>query len=239
MRTGSPDVQFVLPQLPKWGWNLLVGLFVLFAVELLARNVLGQQAAVAALVWQPFGNGFAAWQPLTRYAVQGNDVFNVVISLVVLYFFLPAMAQLFDARRGVQAFGAAALGGTMAALAFDLLGLDGFGTFGWSPLVAATVVYFGLGFPDATIRLFFIIPVQAVYMAYGSLALAFLYMLSGPGMHSADHFGAIVGAFAWWNYLGPGGRRRQLLRKEADIQQELRRFQVLKGGKDDDDDIVH
>jgi membrane associated rhomboid family serine protease len=218
---------FDLPPLSPTTRNLLIGLFVLYAVELVARNGLG--LPVDLLAWRGFGEGFLPWQPASRYLIQGQGVMGVVFGGLVLYFLLPPLERWFSRRQLVQAIGAAALGGTALALALNGLGVVRGQTTGWAPLVTALLVLFGLHRPDAIIRLFFVLPVPAKVIAWGTGALSFLFLLASFDLGAADAFGTWAGAIGWWFWLGPGGRRRQLKRKSRGIERQLR---VLDGGRD-------
>lgn len=232
-----------LPPLSDFLRNLLIGLFVLYALELACRNILG--LPVDALVWWPLGSGaFELWQPLSRYLVQGNDLLDVLLAALVLYFFLPAITDRFRTRQLGEVVAAAALGGTALALLLDLLFGLGRPALGWQALTMVPVVLFGLSMPRATVRLFFVLPVPASVFAWGTGAIASLALLAAPGLYTADYLGAWLGVLGWWYGFGPGARRRLLQRKKRSVERELRRFQVLEGGKSDrksgfGDDTIH
>lgn len=234
MRSGG----FQLPPVTPLVRNVLIVLFALYVVELLARNAMS--LPIDALSWHAFGQGFALWQPVTRYLVQGNAVLGVVLGGVVLYFFVPAMQRMFELSRVIEALIAGAIGGTVVGMILDAAGLAGGVATGWQPLITVLLVLFGLKIPDASILLFFILPIPAKVIAWGTGAIAFLMLLATFDLASADYFGTWLGAVAWWYTRGPAGRRRKLMRDASRIEQELQRFQVLDGGKGDDgDDWVH
>jgi hypothetical protein len=235
MMTGG----FELPPVTRLTRNVLIALFVLYVIELTTANVMG--LPTHALAWHGFGEGFALHQPLTRYLVQGNGVFGVVIAGVVLYFFLPAMERHFNTTQLVEALIAGAIGGTALGLLLDATGLLHGSAQGWSVLVEVLVVLFGLKLPDAVIRLFFILPIQARLLVWGAGLIGFLMLLATLDLMSADFFGTFLGTLGWWHTRGPAGRRRKLLRDASKIERELDRFTVLPGGRQDsqDDDLVH
>jgi hypothetical protein len=236
------EVSYQLPPLTPLVRNVLIVLFVLYAVELAARNLL--HLPVDALTWRGFGEGFALWQPLTRYLVQGQGVLGIVLAGVAVYFLLPALERWSTPWRIAEALAVAALGGTLLALGLDAAGLLGGVTSGWPVLVATLVVLFGLYQPNANILLFFVLPIPARLLVWGTGILAGLLLLATLDLRSADFFGTFLGTLAWWRWRGPNARRRQLAREGAAIERELRRFQVLEGGrkgnrKKDDDEWVH
>jgi len=240
------EVSYQLPPFTPTLRNLLIGLFALYATELTARNLLG--LPIDALVWRSFGEGFAPWQPLTRYLIQGQGVFNVVIAGLFLYFLLPPLERLAPTRRIAEAVLVSAVGGTLLTLALDAVGLVHGQTFGWGLLASVLLVLFGLYQPTAVIRLFFVIPIPAQMLVWGTGLLSGLLLLASFDLQSADFFGTFLGTLAWWRWRGPHARRRQLVKEGERIERELRRFQVLEGGrngprdgnrKKDDDEWVH
>ena len=145
----------------------------------------------------------------------------------------------------VRAAAACPLGATLVPLGLDILGLGHGAAYGWSPLVSiGALCLFGLAHPQAQVLLFFVIPVSAPVFVWGSLGLSILLLLAAFGspyqstMHAAQYLGAWLGAWGWWQTMGPGGHRRQLRREAASVRSQLRRFEVLQGGKQDDD-LVH
>lgn len=238
MRRSQPtgDVVYRGPDLPEWGKTLLVGLFIAYALELAARNML--RLPVDRLVWWP-AQDFAFWQPVTRYFVQGNEVVWVFLSGLVLALLLP-VAESLPRRQAWQLLGSAILGGTGLALLVQLVGIAAAPAQGWSSLVTALLVAFGLRQPDAIIRLFFVLPVPAWAFVWGTGALAFLSLLAAPGLGTAEHLGTFLGVVAWWNGWGPGARRRELIKKSRSVERQLRKLTVIDGGKGKpDSDVYH
>lgn len=231
---------FRLPPLHPWMRNLLVALLVLYLVEVVARNFVG--VPVDLLAWRPMGAGFRPWQLLSHYLVQGpgrGGTTSVLLSLLVLYFFLPPLSDMLSRRHFAEGVAAGAAGGVLLGLALDLfLGLGGAAS-GWSVAPMAMVVLFGLAMPGGVVRLFFVIPVTGRWIVWGTVAIAGLFLLADPGLDAAEHLGAALGVVGWWRWRGPGARRRELARKARDIERELRRFEVIEGGRGEDDDLVH
>lgn len=234
---GNGPANSMVPALQPWMRQLLIGLFGLYAVELLAGNI---GFSFSYLAWRPFGYGFAPYQLVTRFLAQGGEVFGVLLSLLVLYFFLPAIDRLYNRQQLIQCFGCAIVAGSAIALTGDTLGLLlPAPSMGWSVLIMPLVVLFGLGMPNGVVQLFFVLPIRAIWFVWGALAIALLSLLAQPTLATADALGSWLGVMGWFNYLGPGRRRRELTRNAASIERELGRFQVLEGGKQDPDDWIH
>ena len=240
MQSSGPNLQFAFPNPEGWQRNLLIFLLALYVVELLLPYA-GINSGF--MLWQPLAGGFEWWQLLSRFFVHANaDVFSVVLSLVVLYFFLPAVGEVLDWDSVGRAIVVAAVVGTLLPFGMDAAGLlDGVPTGGWENLVLALPVLFGIARPERQI-LIFVFPAPAKVFVWGSLALAALSLLATQTLGTAEMLGVWLGTFGWWHLMGPGRRKRDLRRKGASIERELR-LTVLEGGRSNDgdnrDDTVH
>ena len=226
---GGPEFRF--PTLYPWMRNLLIGMFALYVVELASYNA-GFDPYV--LAWLPIGNGFAPWQPLTRFLVQGPSVFSVLMGMLLVYFLLPAVWEHVDPRRLRDALIAGVIGGTLLPFGLDLVLADTGPLMGWTTLAFIYLpTVFGLSMPNQTVYLMFAIPVNGRFILGMTGVVAVLVLLFGAGatLQSAEPAGAFVGIVGWWQVLGPGARRRELKKKAASIERELRRFEVIEGGK--------
>jgi hypothetical protein len=81
------------------------------------------------------------------------------------------------------------------------------------------------------VRLYFVLPVSGRMIVWGTLIVLVLMLLAAPVTASLEPMGVWLGAWAWWNYRGPGARRRNLKRQAHKIERELRSFQVIEGGR--------
>lgn len=231
MSRGAPQVQYAIPTPSGWQRNLLIGLFVAYVIELILHNA--GVPIYEFLPWFNWSAGFEPWQPLTRFLVQGahrGAVTQVLISLFVLFFFLPAMDTVTDRRTLGRAVAAGAVGGTVLPFLLDLTGVLSGGAMGWSALVMALPVLFGIISPDREILLI-VFPIKARWFVWGTLVLALLYILVDRSIDTFELLGVWVGVVGWWNLIGPGRRKRDLRTKGAGIEKELERFQVLEGGR--------
>jgi len=234
--------QFRLPTLEPWMKQLLGLLFGMYVLELVLRNT---GMPVGQLEWHAFESGFAIYQPVSRYLVQGRSaVFSVMIGLLVLYFLLPGLLQMFSRQQLTQAVLSSAVGGTVLPMLLDAVWLSGGAVMGWSVLVLTLVVLFGLANPSGTIYAFFFIPISGTLILYGSLAISLAGFILSPTLAQAEPVGVWLGTVGWWFFMGPGRRRRDLKKKAEKIEKELRRFQVLEGGlsdtpQGDQDEWIH
>jgi hypothetical protein len=222
------DVQFQLPTLERWHVFLIVGLLVAYVLELVL-NLL-HVPIYQLLPWYSFGAGFLPWQLATHYLVQGPDVFNVLLGLLGLYFFLPAVHRAVGERQLAFAMIASVVVGVVVGVLVDLTGLASASvSMGWVPLVAALPAIYGLARPDDTILLLFF-PVKARWMLWGSLGVALLMVLAYHTIGTWEAVGVWLGVYGWWHLLGPGARRRRLIKKASGIEKELK-IRVIEGGK--------
>ncbi|MBN2801281.1 MAG: hypothetical protein JXX28_19225 [Deltaproteobacteria bacterium] len=227
-----------LPPLLPWMRNTLGAVLGLYLIEVIARNYL--RLPVDLLSWQPLSGPFEPWQLLTHFAVQGpgrGGAWSTLMTLLVLWFFLPAMERLMPIPRLLATLATAAVTGVALGLVLD--GLVDFaslygGATGWSSLIGAMIALFGLSLPNGTVNLWFVLPIKGSWIAWGTLAVSALLLFAEPSLDTAEHLGAVLGVFGWWYLRGPLARRRALRRKSRDIERELRRFTVLPGGRDDE-----
>ncbi|MBX2803998.1 MAG: hypothetical protein KTR31_40350 [Myxococcales bacterium] len=229
-----------------WQRTLLIALVVAYVVELVLFNV--DVPIYALLPWHAPSQGFAFWQLVTRFVVQGNQVIGVVMSLLVLYLFLPSVETIISKENLGQAVLAGAAGGTLLPFLLDMSGMlsDAAPLLGWSPLLLVLFAIVGIARPDSDILLMFVLPVKARIFLWGSLAFALIFVLASQGSRpSFEMLGVWIGSVGWWHWLGPGRARRELIQQAAGIERELRRFEVLEGGRSQegsngpDDDWVH
>jgi hypothetical protein len=244
-------IRFALPPLRPGVRNLLIALGALYVVELVLANFLLPDRGLLYqwLAWLPSPLEplwSQLWQPLTKYLVQGPAVFNVLIGLLVLYFFLPWVLDRFVPRQIGQLALSVVLGCFVAGLAWSgiawtalSLGVPASGgwiatpAMGWHPFVVGMVAAFALGNPKATINFFFVLPMKAQVLLYVELGLLGLMFLASPGVHTFEMFGALAGVWLWFQFLGPGATRRKYARKGRQIEKELK-FQVFEGGRAQD-----
>ena len=233
---GSPN--FSLPPLTPTVRNVLIGAVVLYAVELFVNN--SAPGFVRSLAWLPFGYGFQIHQPFTRYLVQGGHPVSFLLSLIVLFFFLPMVLNHFKGRQLWIVIGSAVVGSLIFGIVTDGLGVlrpvnplspQASGAWGWTTLSTACVAVFGLIKPKAVVRLFAIIPIEAGVFAWGTGLIALLFFLYAPTLGTGQHLGTWLGLMAWWFGFGPGSTRRKLKAKGRKLERDLKRFTILEGGQ--------
>lgn len=214
--------------------TVLLTLVALFVVQLIASGWL-KLPVIETLGWWPlFGGSFRVWQPLTSLLLHQPDPISALFDWLVIYFFLPAAAQGMGwaaLRRGL----AIILGGAVAmALLLQAVGavVPGAPYVGLNPLIVALTVIFGLTRPNATILLFFVVPVRAAWIAWGSGLLAALFFLATRTLDATLWVTGWVAAWLWLQDLSVRDLRRPYLRwKQARLHRRLSELQVIEGGR--------
>ena len=258
-RRGPPSgqMQFAFPPLTPLARNVLIGIGALWILEMLVVNF-GGIDLYSLLAWSPtltLGDQFAGpeladvWQPFTQLLVQGPDLFGVLMTGLVAYFFIPAVVDRYTRVEIIRAGLFAVLGCIPAGWLWVWLAasavsfgyepaqswLSGLG-MGWEPLVLAMMVLFSMARPEAQVSLMFVFPMKAkhfIWLILGFLALAFLM---APVAGTFQYFGAVGAVLAWYHLMGPGSRTRKLRTAGRNIERSLR---VLPGGRNDDDPWVN
>lgn len=224
---------------------ILFGLF-------LAQLVLGtwmNLPVVDLLAWWPLhSDAFRPWQPLTHALLAPADPIGALFSWLLIYFLLPACATTHGWRalwRGLAFVMAASIG--VGVLLQWLGAVLPQGVYvGLAPALTALTVIFGLSNPNATLLLFFILPVRAAWVAWGAGLLSLLAFLSTRSMEPAMALAGWCAAWLWMRELSLRDLRRPYLRwKQARIHRRLRQLQVIEGGRgrqppsDDDGPLYH
>jgi hypothetical protein len=224
-----------IPGSPNFGanWtpltrNVIVTLFVLYVAQLLSGGL-----AVDLFAWHGFGSQFRPWQIVTSFLLGSGGPFWVVIGWLGLYFLLAPVDQFLGRRGFLQALGTSwvtAVAVTAVLLATGLVSA-GAPFMGYGPLITALTALFGFSMPNAQFLFMYVIPVRAVWLAWGTGLLSFLYLLASRDLSSSLAFFGWGGAWLWMT-VGSGALRRLALRwKKSRIERKLSRFEVIEGGR--------
>jgi hypothetical protein len=202
----------------------LVGLYVL---QLLVEHWAGVPVTARLAWWGPGSGLFQPWQPVTSFLLNGPDPVGAVISWVVLWFFLPPAEGFLGRRRLLGLLALSWVGAVGATLPLQLAGvIQGGGPYlGIHCFLTALLVVFGLSVPDARILLFFVIPVRASWVAWGTGLVSLLFFLYSRALGSSIAFFGWAAAVAWM--LGAGRVDRWLGRFRR--RRPARRFGVIEG----------
>jgi hypothetical protein len=207
-----------------------------FVLQLVCINILGIPLN-DYLYMHPFRSElWAPWQALTSFFF-ASDVLGAMLNWLVLAWFIPPAQDALGSKGLIRAVTIAAVGSMVLTTALDMVGvLNGGLHVGINPILTALVVIFGLSNPNATIRLFFVLPVQAKWVAYGSGLIALLFFLANRDLGSTMYLSGWLFAFGYMS-MGQGMFKQWNLRRQArKTEKELGKFTVIRGGKDENGD---
>ncbi len=218
---------------------LIAVLFGTFSLQFFDRTaVLPGMLRLTPLVWQ---RGLA-WQ-LGSYAFVGFGGPNLwfLLELLVLYWFAADVFRTLGRRRFwtvvLGAVVGAALVAALAQFAVDAVGAPGtLAPFqlmqGQRVLLVIAIAAFALLYGDATVYLFFVLPLRARWFLWIGILLGFLGYLSSKDV--AGFVGICAATAITWMALAKGGRGRVLRRlrlkvEEAWLERKLRRLRRRRG----------
>jgi hypothetical protein len=216
-------------------WTPLVRAVVGTLFAIYVAQLLSDGRVTALLAWQGLDAGFAPWQPLTSFLLSGPDPLGAFFQWLGVFFLLGPLERMLDRR---SLFGALA---TSLAVSVPLallgqwagwLGVPG-AVLGVEPLLVALVALFGFLMPNAQFLFMFVIPMRASWLAWGTGLLSFLYLLYARDVGSALSCFSWAGVYVWAGLRNGAFRRAQLQWKRARIDRELRKFEVIEGGRTD------
>lgn len=192
------------------------------------------------------GGSWMPWQLLTAQLFNHLSPMGAIFDWIILVFFLGPVERLMGRKKLLQSLGIVALGAGFVTTGLDVLGAVNVDApfVGLNPVITALVVFFGLSLPNATIRLFFVLPIKAAWFAWGSGLVALLYFLAVRDLGSAMALSGWIMAFGVMKF-GPDEWKTMWLRYKArNIEKELAKFEILDGGKgggggEDDDEYIH
>lgn len=236
----TPPGGFAVPDLHPLTQRVLVLAVAMYVTELVIVAFTPELYEIFAM-WPLASGNVMPWQPITRWAVMGADPTWFFIGLLGLGFGLQAFTQAIAEEQRREVTLVVIVGSAVLPLLYDVLVGAGGPGLGWFPFVSAAFCLFGLAYADAVVNLMLVWPVEGrmiVWLVLGMDAIGVLASFSQGGeLNAWASVSAWCAAYAWWHLRGPAARRRELLRQEANVMEELSRFTVHEGGKSDD--VVH
>ncbi len=232
-RPGS-ETRYVGPRvtpLAKW---VMVGVLVLYVVQILLESWLNVPVtallAFSPMALEPFPY---LWQILTFPLVQGDPV-NLLWQELFLFMFFSQVEEMY----GWQGIAKLAVGTTLGgAAAGQLLWMVHLASnpspaMGIGCFVMGLVVAWAVSRPDANILAMFVVPVRAIWFAWGALLLAALMFLRYRTVGTGADLGAWMAGYAFvtMKFGFPRGLKRTYLRyRESRLKKKLG-FDVIEGG---------
>ncbi len=238
------------PKLTPLTKKIIIALVAIYVAQLIAENWMGFPVTSWLAWWGVQGEGwgmFRVWQPASAFLINGPSPFSAVIDWLILFFFLPPAEQTLGKRGVFSVCAFSWLAAVLLALPLIFLSIIQVPQpyLGLNCFLTALIVVFGLSRPRARILLFFVIPIRAAWVAWGTGFLAFLFFLYSRNLESAVALFGWGGAVAWMYAEGSPSALMRKLRMRRFVRRARprpRRFDVIEGGKgqgDDDDPWVH
>ncbi|MBM74990.1 MAG: hypothetical protein CMK59_06295 [Proteobacteria bacterium] len=223
------------PPPPPFTKNILIGLIGLYIIELLGNSWV-DIPLVNILGWWP-GAQFEIWQPLTCYLIQGKTPLSALLSILMVYFFFPTVQRRYG-KNGLLKMCSLSIGcSTLLSAIFIVTGaiLPSQGPFmGILSFVTAAIVVFGLTQPNAQILLFFILPIKAAWIAWGSGLLTLLNFLAFRSLEASMICGGWLGGYLFVYQMKHGSFRKIFVHwNHKRRHKRLSKFTVIDGGKND------
>lgn len=184
---------------------------------------------------------FKFYQVVTHIFIHDpKSPFGFLINAIVFYFFSSQVERSLGTGRFFTLFYGAALFAAITGLIFAYIvpdALFSMPSFGMTPSLIATIVIFGFLNPNASILLFFILPVKAVYISYGTIIITVLTLLAKVNPYAAYHLGAIVVSYLFLKYPFNifGLNRLYLMYLTWQHEKKKSKFNIVDGGKNDDE----
>ena len=228
------ETRYVGPQvtpLAKW---VMIGVLVLYVVQILLESWLHVPVtaflAFSPQTLEPFPY---LWQIVTYPFVQGDPV-GLLWQELVLFFFFSQVEEMYGWKGMLKlALGTTLGGAAVGQLLWTIqLASSPAPALGISCFCMGLVVAWALSRPDASILAMFVIPIRAIWFAWGSLLLAALLFLRYRTVGTAAELGGWLAGYAFVTMtLGfPRGIKRTYLRyREARLKRKLG-FDVIEGG---------
>ena len=198
--------------------GLLLVLFVTFSLSQLGMGLLMAWLRLSPATW-PVG---LLWQPAT-YGFVGTGAPSLwfLLELLILFWFGRDVRNALGKKKFWRLLILATLAaGLLAVATYFVSSLVGFSPVrpflilqGQRVLLTTTIAAFAAMRPNATILLFFVLPIQAKWFIPLELLFAFMaFLASGPGLFGKDLPGVVglfvaVGATLWLLGRRSGGRR--------------------------------
>ena len=236
----SPDVQKMRFQIPttltETGKKMMMLLSVCYILELILEHWF-QIPVVSTLQLHPFEDDhFMVHQFFTHPFIQHpTSPLNFLLTLLMFYFFSGPVERSIGTKRFLIFFLIATYGGALCGLCFS--NIQGFNLpfFGVLPGLLSMLVVFGLLSPDMVVLLFFVLPVKAKLISYGTIIIVFLGFLSKTSPGATYQLGGIFLGYLYVNGLKNTIESNRIYLNYLYRQEQKRRsrFRVINGLKEE------
>lgn len=197
------------------------------------------------------------WQLVTYpFVATPRSGFWFLLELLIIFWFGRTVFLRLGQRRFWQVFLTSAVGAALVAVIVEWIALAISPSFAHLPFIAILgqrmvlmflIAAFATLHGQATILLFFVLPIKAKWFLWIEIVFAFVFYFL-PYKDVAGFVGVCVAVFLTYSSLMPGGPKRvihnwrkqleeKILRARLDRMRRKRRFDIIDGG--DKDDYIH
>jgi membrane associated rhomboid family serine protease len=176
------------------------------------------------------------WQVAT-YMWFHEQPFQLLMSLLILWFFGPQFEQRWGPKSFLRFFVLAGIGsGVIAALVGVVVPFFNVDNSGMGAALNGLLMAFALAFPEATVRMYFIIPVTARQLVYVVILIEVVFAAAGSNHQLPAQLGGLLSGYLlvtgrWrpsrWGF-GGGPKTKPRRPNPGNLR-------VIKGDKDNDD----
>jgi membrane associated rhomboid family serine protease len=153
------------------------------------------------------------WQFVTANFLHGN-LMHLSINMLGLYLFGGAVEKAFNYREFIKYFLICGGGGFILTYILWVIGfIPNTLCLGASAAVYGLLLAFSLLYPNQKILLFFVIPIQAKWLAITFGLLEFLLSFKSNGIGHLGHLGGLLAGLGYFTYKG----RLKILKENANV----------------------
>jgi membrane associated rhomboid family serine protease len=167
-----------------WAVGLLIGLTAVLSllaafVDRHGAALFAWTALAPAEVWRG-----QVWRLATWFFFEPSPL-GLIFNCLMFFWFGPQLAGQWGSRRFITVFGAVMLATGIGTCLIGLVDPLVFANtyLGGTALSTAMVVTWGLWFPDSVIRIYFVIPIRAYWVAWLTVAVTVIYAMYSGWTH--------------------------------------------------------
>lgn len=184
---------------------------------------------VPYLVW----NDFYFWQLFTYQFLHGG-LFHILFNMLALWMFGGDLERRWGSQFFVKYYFICVVGGAILNAVF--LPGQTVPSIGASAGVYGILLAYGLIFPERVVYFYFLFPIKMKHfvLIIGGISLYSSITTSQTGIAHLAHLGGMAFGYVYLRWGNPWDRIRLYL-DQRQLTRRKRRFEVIRGNKDDDD----
>lgn len=150
-------------------------------------------ALVPAKVWRG-----EVWRLFTWPFLQPSPI-GLILACLMVYWFGRDLYEEWSSRELVQVFGGVLLGAALVTMLVARIDPAVMASLyiGSYALTAALVVAWGLTFPNRVVRVYFVLPIRGLWLAWGTVAVSVVYAIYSGWSHYLPELAAEALILAW------------------------------------------